>query len=100
MTRAEKNAVRTLLQTFVQDTTPEYIRDSGQYILSDGGVQKINITQDGDAWSIEGSIQGDDFQVYTPALQLNLADRNIKNNCNCSESFTGVCRHVAAVALQ
>lgn len=100
MTRAEKNAVRTLIQTFVHDTIPEYIRDSGQYILSDGGVQKINITQEDASWEIQGTIQGDDFQVYTPSLRLNLGDRTIKHHCNCSEAFTGVCRHVAAIALQ
>ena len=100
MTRAEKNAVRSLVQSFVQDTVPEYIRDSGQYILSDGGVQKINITHEGDVWNVEGTIQGEDFQVYTPSLQLNLGDNATHNQCNCSEAFTGVCRHVAAIALQ
>ena len=100
MTRAEKNIVRTLIQSFVHDTIPEYIRDSGQYILSDGGVQKINISQDGGVWRVEGTIQGEDFQVYTPALHLNLDDGLIKHQCNCSESFSGVCRHVAAISLQ
>ena len=100
MTRAEKNAVRTLTQSFVYDTIPEYIRDSGQYILSDGGVQKINITQEGDNWEVEGTIQGEDFQVYHPKLALNLSDNIIRQQCNCSEAFTGICRHVAAIALQ
>ncbi len=100
MTRAEKNAIRTLLQTFTQETTPEYIKDSGQYILSEGGLQKINITQNGTSWEIEGTIQGDDFQVYTPTLHLCLDDYTIAHRCNCSEAFSGICPHVAAISLQ
>ncbi len=100
MTRAEKNAIRTLVQTFVQDTIPEYIRDSGQYILSEGGVQKINITQNDVLWDISSTIQGDDFQIYTPELHINIDDYILKQNCTCSDSFTSVCRHVAAISLQ
>ena len=100
MTRAEKNIVRELNQQFLHDAVPEYIRDMGQYILSDGGVQKINIQQEGDNWQIQGVIQGDDFQVYTPVLQFNLIDRTTKQECNCTDAFTGVCRHAAALALR
>lgn len=100
MTRSEKNAVRTLINTFVQDSIPEYIRDSAQYILSDGGVQKVNIAREEPDWKMSGVIQSDDFQVYTPSISLNLEEKTIHHRCNCSEAFTGVCRHVAALSLQ
>ncbi len=99
MTRAEKNALRTLVQSFTQDTIPEYIRDSGQYILSEGGMQKINITQNNSLWEVAGTIQGEDFQVYTPELLINIDDYILKHQCNCSEAFSGVCRHVAAISI-
>lgn len=98
MTLAEKNAVRSLIQTFITDTVPEYIRDSGQYILSEGGVQKLNIREEGEIWDLEGTLQGEDFQVYSPKLLLNLTERTVNFQCNCSDAFTGVCSHVAAVA--
>lgn len=100
MTRAEKNAVRALIQSFVHDTIPEYIRDSAQYILSEGGVQKINLTKEGETWEVEATIQGEDFQVYTPSLRLNVTEHSTGHMCNCSEAFSGVCRHVAAAALK
>ncbi|MDE7065758.1 MAG: ATP-dependent helicase, partial [Desulfovibrionaceae bacterium] len=100
MTRAEKNAVRALVQSFVHDTVPEYIRDSAQYILSEGGVQKINLTKEGETWEVQATIQGEDFQVYTPSLRLNVTEHSTGHLCNCSEEFTGVCRHVAAAALK
>lgn len=99
MTRAEKNTIRALLQTYVHDAIPEYIRDSGQYILSDNGVQKINIVQADGGYTIEGTLRSDDFQVYTPKLNANIRDGSLSAQCVCSESFTGVCRHVAALAL-
>ncbi|MDD6181675.1 MAG: SNF2-related protein [Desulfovibrionaceae bacterium] len=100
MTRAEKNIVRELNQQFLHDAIPEYIRDMGQYTLSEGGVQKINIQQESDSWQIQGVIQGDDFQVYTPVLRFTLIDRTTKHECNCTEAFTGVCSHVAALSLR
>lgn len=100
MTRAEKNVVRTLIQNFVDESIPEYIQDGAQYILSGNGVQKINITDEGEIWNVEASIQGEDFQVYTPSLRIHVADGAIRHLCNCSEAFTGICRHVAAAALR
>ncbi|MDD2967690.1 MAG: SNF2-related protein [Desulfovibrionaceae bacterium] len=100
MTRAEKNVVRELNQSFLNEVIPEYIRDMGHYILSEGGVQKINISQNGDQWHMQGVIQGDDFQVYNPVLLFNLLDRTTKQQCNCTDAFSGVCSHVAALALR
>ncbi len=100
MTRAEKNAVRTLVHNFLMGTVPEYIRDSGQYILSEGGLQRLNITHEANLWKIDGTVQGDDFQVYAPVLSVCTDDYTTKSQCNCSDSFTSVCRHAAAIALQ
>ena len=88
-----------MCQTFLNDKVPEYIRDAGNYILSESGVQKVDI-QEGEVWEVRGNIQGDDFQVYTPKLTFSIADRTTHSQCNCSEAFTGVCSHVAALALK
>ena len=99
MSRSEHNAILEMCQTFLNDKVPEYIRDAGNYILSESGVQKVDI-QEGEVWEVRGNIQGDDFQVYTPKLTFSIADRTTHSQCNCSEAFTGVCSHVAALALK
>ena len=40
MSRSEHNAILEMCQTFLNDKEPEYIRDAGNYILSESGVQK------------------------------------------------------------
>ena len=99
MSRSEQNVVREMCQAFLHDAVPEYIRDTAYYILSEGGVQKINI-QEGETWEAQGVIQGEDLQVYTPSLTFSITDRSTRHQCNCSESFTSTCRHVAALALR
>ncbi|MDO5483979.1 MAG: SNF2 helicase associated domain-containing protein, partial [Desulfovibrionaceae bacterium] len=99
MSRSEQSAVHEICQAFLQESVPEYIRDTAYYILSEGGVQKINI-QEGETWEVQGVIQGEDLQVYTPSLNLTITDRSVRHQCNCSDAFTGICRHVAALALR
>ena len=96
----EENAARALIQGFLKDSVPEYIKDTGQEILSSGGVHKLTIRKEGDSWDVEGIVQGEDFQNYSPHLMLNPGDSQISYNCNCHEAFMGVCRHVAATALK
>mgnify|MGYP006882805972 CR=1 FL=1 len=36
----EENAARALIQGFLKDSVPEYIKDTGQEILNSGGVHK------------------------------------------------------------
>ncbi len=96
----EESAAHALVQGFLKDSIPEYIKDTGQEILSGGGVHKLSIRKDGDAWDVEGIVQGEDFQNYAPHLLINLADSQIMHSCNCHEAFMGVCRHVAAMALR
>lgn len=88
-----------MCQAFLHDSVPEYIRDSAYYILSEGGVQKINI-QEGESWNVQGVIQGEDLQVYNPTLTFSLTDRATHHQCNCSDAFTGICKHVTALALR
>ena len=99
MSRSEQSVVREMCQSFLHDDVPEYIRDTAYAILSDGGVQKINI-QEGDTWEVQGGIQGEDLQVYTPSLSFSITDHSMQHQCNCSDAFTGICRHVAALALR
>lgn len=49
---------------------------------------------------MQGVIQGEDLQVYTPSLSFTITDRSTRHQCNCSDAFTGICRHVAALALR
>ena len=99
MSRSEQIVITEMCEAFLHDSVPEYIRDTAYPILSEGGVQKINI-QEGDPWEVQGVIQGEDLQVYTPSLLFSLADRSTRHQCNCSDAFTGICRHVAALALR
>ncbi|MDE5833315.1 MAG: DEAD/DEAH box helicase [Desulfovibrio sp.] len=99
MSRSEHNVVREMCHNFLRDNIPEYIRDSAYNIINEGGAQKIDI-QEGETWEVGGVIQGEDMQVYKPSLSFTLTDRSARHQCNCSDAFTGVCRHVAAVALR
>ena len=99
MSRSEQNVILEICQTFLKDNVPEYIRDAAYYIHSEGEVQKINI-QEGETWEVQGLIQGEDLQIYTPSLTLTITDRTTRHMCNCSDAFTGICRHVTALALR
>ena len=99
MSRAEQTIVNELCQAFLNEKVPEYIRDVAYYILSENGVQKINI-QEGNTWEVQGVIQGEDLQVYNPSLTFSLAEHSTRHHCNCSDAFTGICRHVAALGLR
>ncbi|GHU99025.1 Snf2 family protein [Deltaproteobacteria bacterium] len=98
MSRSEQNAVSEMCRIFLQDSVQEYIRDAAHHILSGNEVQKINI-QEGETWTARGSVQGENLQVYTPSLNFSLIDRATTSHCNCPDAFSGVCRHVAALAL-
>ena len=43
----EENAARALIQGFLKDSVPEYIKDTGQEILNSGGVHKLTIRKEG-----------------------------------------------------
>ncbi|MGJ3522410.1 SNF2-related protein [Nitratidesulfovibrio sp. D1] len=96
----EEQSVRSLLQDFVHDSIPEYILDGSQDILAEGGVQKLSLKKADGYWEVEGSIQGEDFQIYSPRLSVSLGEGTTAYHCNCPDSFSGVCRHVGATALK
>ncbi|MDR2056548.1 MAG: DEAD/DEAH box helicase [Desulfovibrio sp.] len=98
MSRSELSSINEMCSRFLRDTVPEYVSDAAKYTLSDSGVQKINI-QEGDTWEVQGTIQGEDLQVYTPSLHFSLTGRAVTSRCNCEDSFSGICRHVAALAM-
>ncbi|MGE4299877.1 MAG: SNF2-related protein [Desulfovibrionaceae bacterium] len=100
MDRTDEKTVKNLIQEFVKDSIPEYIVEGAQMILANGGVQKLSLKKQEQYWDVEGNIQGDDFQVYSSELTLNLGGRQVSFTCNCPESFSGVCRHVGATALK
>ncbi len=100
MEKGDESKVKSLLQHFVADSIPEYILDGAQYIISNGGVQKLSLKKGEKIWEVEANIQAEDFQIYSPEISVTLSDNNISFNCNCPDIFSGVCRHVGATALK
>ncbi len=95
-----ESSIKTILQEFISDSIPEYILDTAQDLLSNGAVQKIALKKDDFYWEVEGSIQGDDLQNYSPHLTIMLQEGTVSYQCNCSEAFSGACKHVGATALK
>ena len=100
MSVTEEAQVRKLVSNFISESIPDYILEGSRDLVNQGGVQKLSLKKRENYWDIDVQIQGDDFQVYTCEIGLNLADETINSYCNCPESFTGVCRHVGAAALK
>jgi non-specific serine/threonine protein kinase len=96
----DEGSAKIALQEFIHDSIPEYIADSARELVSDGGVQRLTLDKDAACWEVEGSIQGEDFQIYSPRLSLALDEGLVSYHCNCPDSFSGACRHVAAIALK
>ncbi|WP_174405738.1 hypothetical protein, partial [Desulfovibrio subterraneus] len=94
----DEASARRLLNTLVEDTIPEYIIDGSRYILESGGVQKISLKKSEGYWDIEGTVQGEDFQIYSPKLNVDFEEDSVNYMCNCPEAFSGACRHVGAAA--
>ncbi|MDR2162306.1 MAG: DEAD/DEAH box helicase, partial [Desulfovibrio sp.] len=96
----DEGLARTALQEFLHDSVPDYIVDGARGLVSGGRVQKL-ILNKGDAyWEVEGGIQGEDLQNYSPRLSLALREGQVSYHCNCPDSFSGACPHVGAVALK
>ncbi|MFW6235478.1 MAG: SNF2 helicase associated domain-containing protein, partial [Desulfovibrionales bacterium] len=100
MIQVEENTVKTLLKEFIQENIPEYILDGSRSILTNDGVQKIDIKKRDNYWDVEGHIQGEDFQIYNSEIGLNLGGGTVNFFCNCPDSFSGVCRHIGATMLK
>lgn len=100
MTNGEEAVVKKILQDFVNDTIPDYILEMGQNIVAMGNVRKMDLKKREQYWDIEGQVEGDDFQNYASEVGINLGDNTINYYCNCPDSFSGVCRHIAATAVK
>lgn len=96
---SEEERVKKLAQEFIEESLPEYIAERSQFLLEQNGLQKMDLKQRENFWDVEGLIQGDDFQLYTPEIGINLADGSIGHFCNCPDSFTGICPHVGATLI-
>ncbi|GAB6058765.1 DEAD/DEAH box helicase [Desulfonatronum parangueonense] len=99
MNRNEEIEVSNALQRFIQENIPEYIASGAQSLISEDGAHKISLKKMNDHWDISGQFQTDDFQIYNAELGINLKNPTTNYFCNCPDSFSGVCRHVAATAL-
>ena len=86
MRRSEQTAVYEICQKFLHEHIPEYVRDVALELISDNGIQKIDI-QEGENWKVRGVIQGEDFQVYTPTLEFSFADMQIRQQCNTTTHY-------------
>ena len=100
MNTSEENTVKNITDTFLQESIPEYILENARNILTNEGVQKLDLKKRPNYWDIEGRIQSDDFQVYNPEIGINLNESSVNFFCNCPDSFTGVCPHVGATMLK
>ncbi|MEF2230532.1 MAG: SNF2-related protein [Pseudodesulfovibrio sp.] len=100
MTSGEEQIVKSILQDFIGDSVPDYILEGAKDIVAANGVQKMDLKKRDQYWDIDGQVQGDEFQNYTSEIGLNLSEGTINYYCNCPDSFSGVCRHVAATAVK
>jgi superfamily II DNA or RNA helicase len=91
---------KKILEDFVQDTVPEYILDGSKSIVASDGIQRVDVKKREQYWDAEAQIQGDDFQTYAAEMGLNLSQNTVTYYCNCPDSFSGVCRHIGALALK
>ncbi|SBV92608.1 SNF2-related protein [uncultured delta proteobacterium] len=96
---SDETRVATILREFLADAVPEYIQEGARELLGHG-IQKLNLKKSGSHWDVEGTIQGEDFQTYSPKLSIDINEGTINPLCNCEDSFSSVCRHVAAVAMK
>lgn len=96
----DEGFIQKILQEFINDSIPEYIVDTARDTIAEGGVQKLGLKKDEAFWEVEGSVQGEDFQIYSPKLTISLREENVSYHCNCQDSFSGACRHVAAIGLK
>lgn len=93
---SDETRVAGILREFQSDAIPEYIRDGVRELVA-SGFQKLNLKKSDPYWEVEGTVQGDDLQTYTAKLSIDCNEGTVTSLCNCDESFSSACRHVAAV---
>ncbi len=97
MNSREEASAKNILQTFLDKSIPEYIRDTARMLISENSIGKPDIEVVGDNLKVQASINGEDFQTYSPSLKINLNDKHVEHTCNCMESFSDPCKHIAAL---
>ncbi len=100
MDKTDEKTVANLLHEFINFTVPEYIVESAREDMAGGPVQKLSINTREGYWDVEAQVQGDDFQAYNPEITINITGGTVNFFCNCPDSFSGVCKHLALVALK
>ena len=99
MNNADEHIVADLISNFLADSVPEYILESAHPYM-ESGVHKLHLKKDAGYWDIEGKIQDEDLQNYAPKLSISISEKNITPLCNCQDSFSGICVHLAALAVK
>ncbi len=100
MSQAAEHTVAALLREFLADTVPDYVLSNAQ-ALAVSGVQKLSLKQDPAYWEVDGSVLGEEaLQTYSPKISIALNEGSVNPLCNCSDSFSGICPHIAAVAIK
>ena len=73
----DETKIKSLLSEFVRETIPEYILDGAHAIVAADGIQKLAVNKHDHFWDVEGQVQGDDFQVYSSELSVNLKHHTV-----------------------
>ena len=100
MSTFEETSAQGILEGFLKSSLPEYLLAGAASLLDAGGVMKIRLNKLPERWEIEGSVQGDDLEIYRSKLILHMNERRADFMCNCMDCFSGACMHVGAVALK
>lgn len=98
MTQVDES-VQHILRGYVTDSVPEHIQAAAHSLLAEEGAPKVSIHPGDDTWEVEAHFQGEDFQSYSPEISINLEYGTVHAYCNCPDSFSGVCQHIAATAI-
>ncbi len=98
MNSREETHAKLMLQKFLDNSVPEYILDMAQFTLGESSIGKVNIDTVGENIKFDAAISGEDFQSYHPQISLNLGDKRIEHSCDCMESFSEPCKHIAALS--
>ncbi len=96
---SDETRVAAILREFLSDAVPEYIQEGARDLVN-LGIQKLNLKKSGSFWDVEGTIQCEDLQTFSPKLSIDCNEEMINPLCNCEDSFSSVCRHVAAVSMK
>lgn len=90
-----------LLRDFIQNHIPEYILDDARLLAGDESAVKVSLKKTEADCELTGNIQGEDLEIFRPSISFSLEDGLVTHDCNCSsDTFSGPCRHVAALALR